>query len=195
MNLAANDGGETSVAPTGSAPNSRPYCLQRTGPDLVDRLQLLAGLEANRLARRNRYLGAGARVAPYAGLARPHVKHSKASQFNAVALGQRSSHAFENGFHGQFGLGFGNAGLVHHFIDDVELDHWMCSRRRTRESTKCLMLRDIREIVNGSFSPVDSQSSVRSSVFRTVALARARAGIFLTTGERRLKTIPQGAAC
>ena len=51
----------------------------------IDRLQFLAGLEADGLARRNRNFGAGARIASDAGLARAHVEHAKSAQFNAVA--------------------------------------------------------------------------------------------------------------
>jgi len=54
------------------------------------------------------------------------------------------------------------------------------------------MLRDIREIVNGSVSPV--RSVVSQSSVLVVSLqekhtdARARSGIFLTTEDRRLTT-------
>src|ERR1700722_12116007 len=90
---------------------------------LVDRLQLLARLEPNCFARRNRNFSASARITADAGLARSHVEDAKAPQLIAIALLQRPPHALENGFDSELGLGLGNAGLVHDFVDDVELDH------------------------------------------------------------------------
>src|SRR5208282_3435120 len=89
----------------------------------INRLQFFARLEAHSFARRNRYFGAGARVASNAGLAGAHVEHAKSPQFNAMAAGQRLLHALEDGFHRQLGLGLGDAGFGHHFVDDVELNH------------------------------------------------------------------------
>ena len=80
---------------------------EESSPNLFDRLQFLAGLEANRLAGRNRNFGAGARIAADSGLAWPHVKHAKAPQFNTITLGQRAPHALENSFDGQLGFGLG----------------------------------------------------------------------------------------
>ena len=55
------------------------------GTALLDRLQFLAGLEADGLAGRNVDLGAGARVAANAGLARAHGEDAEAAQLNAIA--------------------------------------------------------------------------------------------------------------
>src|SRR5208283_2739719 len=90
---------------------------------LVNRLQFLAGLEADGLAGRNGNFGSGARVASDAGLARTHVEHSETAQFNAIAGGERLLHAPEDGFDGEFRLGLGDPGAVDHFVDDVELNH------------------------------------------------------------------------
>src|SRR5262249_27476927 len=108
----------------------RPYPKpQRRGADgSVDRLQFLARFEAYRLARRDRDFGAGARVGPDAGLARANVENAEAAQFDAVSLGQRALHAFENRLDGELGFGFGDPGLVHYFVDDVELDHGQLPR-------------------------------------------------------------------
>src|SRR5690349_12377780 len=94
-----------------------------SGNSLIDGLQLLAGLEAHRLAGRDVHLGAGTRVTADAGLARAYVEDAKASQFNAVAVGKSFLHALKDGFHRQLGLGLGDAGLVDHFVDNVQLDH------------------------------------------------------------------------
>src|SRR5580698_1739503 len=89
----------------------------------VNRLQFLPRLEAHGLPRRNRHLGAGARIASDAGLARTHVEHAKSSQLNAIAVSQRLLHTLEDGFHRQLGLGLGDARPGHHFVDNIELNH------------------------------------------------------------------------
>ena len=97
---------------------------------------------------------------PMPGLARTHVEHAKAPQLNAIAAGQRLLHALEYSFHGQFGLGLGDAGLGHHFVDNVELNHKRLPDAgsktcRSKPRFKLLMLRGISEIVNGSIYPVN----------------------------------------
>src|ERR1700690_4587535 len=91
----------------------------------VNRLQFLARLEADGLAGRNGNFGPGTRIASDAGLARAHVKYAKTAQFDAVANGERLLHALEDGFDGELRLRLGDPGAVHHFIDDVELNHRM----------------------------------------------------------------------
>jgi hypothetical protein len=90
---------------------------------LINRLQLLARLEAHSLARRDRNLSACPGIASNARFPWPHIKHSESTQFDAVAFCQRSFHAFKDSFDRQFGFGFGDSSLVYHFIDDVELYH------------------------------------------------------------------------
>src|SRR5690242_8687920 len=119
----------------------------RRAHPLVDRLQFLAGLEAYRLAGRDGNFGAGARVAADSGLARPDVEHAKAPQLNAITLGQGALHAFKDGLYRQFGLGLGDAGLIDHFINDVELDHGRLPGNGVLQRTKSLMLRKISRIV------------------------------------------------
>src|SRR5579872_397820 len=89
----------------------------------VDRLQLFPRLKPYSSSWRNGHLGPRTRIAPNPGLPWPHIEHAKSSQFNAIAGGQCFLHAFEDRFHGQLGFGLGDAGLGHHFIDNVELDH------------------------------------------------------------------------
>src|SRR5712691_4819202 len=93
-------------------------------PSLIDGLQLLAWLKAHGLAGWDRHLGAGARIATDAGLARPDIEYTKSPQFNAIA--------------------FGESCFVNHFINNVELDHERLPVRECSQSTKCLMLREIR---------------------------------------------------
>src|SRR5262245_43155955 len=90
------------------------------GPS-VDGLQFFARLEAHRFSGRNVDLGSGTRIASDAGLARPHVEHAKAAQFDAVAMRERLLHALKDGFHRLLRLGLGNARLGYNFIDNVEL--------------------------------------------------------------------------
>src|SRR5262245_43643475 len=96
----------------------------REGPrPLLDCLQLFSRLETNSFAWWNGNFSAGARIATDASLARAHVEYTKAPQFNAIAVGKRTLHAFENGFDGHFSFSFGDAGAIDNFVDDVELDH------------------------------------------------------------------------
>src|SRR5579864_1118313 len=103
--------------------NSKAAAWESGSTALVDGLQLLSRLKAHGFSGRNVHLRACARVAPDTGFARAHVKHAKSAQFNAFAAGQGLLHAFKNGFHGQLGLGFGDAGFVYHFVNDIELNH------------------------------------------------------------------------
>src|ERR1700732_3112505 len=90
---------------------------------LVDGLQLLSRLEAHGFSRRNVDLCASARVAADTGLAWTNVKNTKSAQFNALAASQGLLHAVKDGFHGQLSFGFGDAGFVDHFVNDIELNH------------------------------------------------------------------------
>ncbi len=90
---------------------------------LIYGLQLLAGLKAHGFARRNADLGAGFRIAAYAGLARAHVEDPETAQLNAVTTGERTFHALKHGFHSLLGLGLGDASLSNNFVDNIELNH------------------------------------------------------------------------
>src|SRR5262249_38422007 len=94
-----------------------------------DRLQLLARFETHGLPGWDADLGAGAWVATDAGFAGAYVEHAKAAQLDAVALRQSLLHALEDGFHSHFSFCFGDARLVHDFVDDVEFDHDRLRRR------------------------------------------------------------------
>src|SRR5208283_177355 len=94
---------------------------------LVDRLQLLAGLEAHGFARRNGNFCAGARVAANSGFARAYIEDAEAPQFDAISGRKRLLHAFKNGFDRKFGLRLRDAGAVHNFVDDVEFNHGLPS--------------------------------------------------------------------
>jgi len=120
---------------------------RRPQPGSVNRLQLLSWFEPYGFAGRDRNFRAGARVPSDTSLSWPDIEHAKAPQLNAITFGQGSLHAFENSFHGRLGLGLGDAGLVDHFVDDVQLNHRRLPAAGSLRSTKWLMLRDITEIV------------------------------------------------
>src|SRR5437868_14720813 len=69
---------------------------------LLERLQLLAGLEPHSFPRRDRDFCACAGVAADTSLAWTHVEDSEAAQFDAFAAAQSALHALEHGFHGHF---------------------------------------------------------------------------------------------
>src|SRR5690348_8120260 len=89
---------------------------------LLQRLQLLAGLEAHGLTGRNGNFRASARIAPDACLARLDVEDAEAAQFDTVALLEGLLHRFEDGLYRHLSFGFSNAGPIHDFVDDVQLD-------------------------------------------------------------------------
>ena len=92
------------------------------GHELLKRLQLFARFEADGFAGRNGYFGAGAGVTPNTSLTRLYVENAETTQFDAITHFQGLLHFAENGFDSHLGFRLRNAGLVHHFIDDVEFD-------------------------------------------------------------------------
>src|SRR5512146_2251347 len=90
---------------------------------LVDGVQLLAGLEADGLARWNVDFGAGTRIAADAGLARTDVEDAETAKLDAIALRKCLFHRLEDDFHRALGLRLGDAGPAHDFVDNIELDH------------------------------------------------------------------------
>lgn len=92
-------------------------------PSLLELLQLFSGFEADGLARGDGDFSAGAGVAADAGFAGPDVKDSKSPEFDAFAVGESLFHGLKDGFDGHFGLRFGDASPVYHFVNNVQLDH------------------------------------------------------------------------
>lgn len=101
-------------------------------PQLFNRLQFFARLEAHRFARRYRNFGARPGIAPNAGFARAHVEYAEAAELDAVAFGERALHAFKHSLDGDFSFGFGDARLGNHFVDDVQLDQGLAPARKSR---------------------------------------------------------------
>jgi hypothetical protein len=90
---------------------------------ILESLQFLAGLEAYGFSGRNADFLAGARIAADAGLARAHVEHTEAPQFDSFAFAESVLHGFKDGLDGLFGLGAAYSGLVYDRVYDVQLDH------------------------------------------------------------------------
>jgi hypothetical protein len=67
---------------------------------LVERLEILAGLEANRLAGGDGDLGTCARIASYTGFAGLDGEDAEAAQLDTIAVAQSVLHRFKNSVHG-----------------------------------------------------------------------------------------------
>lgn len=89
---------------------------------LLKSLQLLPGLKPHCLPRRNGDLGPGAGIPADTRFARPDVEDAEAAEFDALSTGERSLHTLKDGFHGHLRFRFGDAGAIHHFVDNIELD-------------------------------------------------------------------------
>src|SRR5688572_15976607 len=103
-----------------------------TGATTSELLELLAGLEADRLARGDGDLDAGLRVAPDALLAVAHLEHAEAAQLDALAGGQRLFHGVDDGVHRHRRLDARHGGVLSDEVDDVGLDH-ACSEGVRRD--------------------------------------------------------------
>src|SRR6476646_4714086 len=104
---------------------------------LIDGLQLLTRLEPHGLPRWDIYFRAGAGIPSDPGLAWPDVKHAEAAEFNPLTLAQSLFHAFKDGLHGQLCFGLGDTCLIHHFVDDIELYHWVSSPQLMERDVTC----------------------------------------------------------
>jgi hypothetical protein len=88
-------------------------------------MQLLARLEAHRLAGSDADLGSGSRIASDAGLSRPHAEHAKPAQFDPLARSQRLLQSLKNRVYGGLCLGARQTRTFDHLMDDVLFDQGM----------------------------------------------------------------------
>src|SRR5277367_3744272 len=84
---------------------------------LLQCLQFLARLEADRFPRRDGDLGSRARVTADAGFPRAYVKDTEPAKFDPFATAESALHALEDRLHCHFGLGFRNPSPVDHFVN------------------------------------------------------------------------------
>jgi hypothetical protein len=86
--------------------------------------KLFTGLESDRFARRDWYLGTRSRVSANSALSRLYDKYAEAPEFNAISLCERLLHSIKKRIDNLFGLLLGNASLIGNVVDDIEFDHW-----------------------------------------------------------------------
>jgi hypothetical protein len=86
----------------------------------IRQMEFLARLEADRLARSDRHLGAGARVPSDACLARTHIEDPKTAKLDPVAGRKRFLQALEDRCRSRAIAGFGNRRCEHGMIRAVQ---------------------------------------------------------------------------
>src|SRR5947209_11562391 len=94
-----------------------------SGLPVSEILQVLAGLEADRLAGGDGHLDAGLGIAPHALLAVAHLEDAEAAQLDPLAVAEGVLHGLDDGVDGLRRL---HPGYVRDFrdaVDDVRLDH------------------------------------------------------------------------
>jgi hypothetical protein len=87
-------------------------------------LKFFAGLESNRLARRNVGDLSGSRIAPNTALTRFDHEDAKSAQLDSLAALQSFLHRLEQRLDRYLGFNFRNAGLVGNLIHYIKLDHF-----------------------------------------------------------------------
>ena len=96
--------------------------LGRRTAKLLQRLEFLARLKAHGFTGRNGNLGTRPWITPNSGFSGFDGKDTETTKFNAVTLFEGPLHFSEDSFHGHFGLGFRDSGLVDNFVYDVQLN-------------------------------------------------------------------------
>src|SRR5947199_5238562 len=86
-------------------------------------LEVLARLEADRLAGRDRHLDTGLGIAADALLAVADLEDAEAAELDALAVAERALHGFDDGIDGLRRLHPGHIRDFRDAVDDVRLDH------------------------------------------------------------------------
>jgi hypothetical protein len=86
-------------------------------------LQVFAGFESNRFARRDIGDFAGPRVAANAALAGFYHEYTEAAKLNALSTLKRCFHRFEQRLDSDLGLHLWNAGSFCHVVYYIQLNH------------------------------------------------------------------------
>src|SRR5437660_10985448 len=94
------------------------------GPSRLQRLQVLAWLEAYGFSRRDIYFRAGTRVPPDTGLPRLYRKYSEAAQLDPIIGLEGVLHAIEDRIHRLFRFRLAHSRPLNDLIHKIEFDHW-----------------------------------------------------------------------
>ena len=86
-------------------------------------MEFFAGFKSDGFTGRNVDFLTRSWVAPDARFAGFHVEDPEATQLDAVPGRQGLLHGKEYRFDSDLRFGFGNSRAIHHFVDDVQLDH------------------------------------------------------------------------
>jgi hypothetical protein len=90
----------------------------------LQRLQILAGLEAHGLSGRNIHFRSRSGIPADPRLAGFDGKDAKAAKFNPIVGFQSVFHAVKNGIDGLFGFCLTDARSLDNLIDKIQFDHW-----------------------------------------------------------------------
>src|SRR2546425_6069973 len=103
-----------------------PRLSPRVGPapSRLQRLQVLAWLEAYGFSRRDIYFRAGTRVPPDTGLPRLYRKYSEAAQLDPIIGLEGVLHAIEDRIHRLFRFRLAHSRPLNDLIHKIEFDHW-----------------------------------------------------------------------
>lgn len=85
----------------------------------LKRLKFFSRFETHGFAGGDAYFFACPGIAADTRLARPDIKNSKSTQFDAIAFGKGFLHGVEYRLNGDFGFSFRDTGSVHYFVYDV----------------------------------------------------------------------------
>jgi flavin reductase (DIM6/NTAB) family NADH-FMN oxidoreductase RutF len=95
---------------------------------LLQRLQLLAGLEPHRFSGRDGDFRSGTGIPADTRFTGLHIEDAEAAQLDSVAMLEGPFHRLENGFDGHFGLRLGDTGPADDFVDDIEFNQFILLR-------------------------------------------------------------------
>jgi hypothetical protein len=95
-----------------------------TVPLALERLQVLAWLEAHGFAGRDVHFGTGSGIPSNAGLSWLDGEYAKASQFNPIVGLEGVLHAIEDGVYSLFRFRLAHTRSLYDLIDEIEFDHW-----------------------------------------------------------------------
>jgi hypothetical protein len=95
-----------------------------TVPLALERLQVLAWLEAHRLAGRDVDFRTGSGIPSNAGLPWLDGEYAKASQFNPIVGFEGVFHAIKDGVYSLLCFRLAYTRSLYDLIDEIEFDHW-----------------------------------------------------------------------